>query len=596
MINIASRYANGFTPRDNRELDDWARQHIKVGAWSPWEGDFTTDRTPWIVEPMRVLGRPGPRRVTMLGPAAGSKSTVSEVFLAWAIDNAPGFTVWYCQDEDAAKEFAETRVNRFLDSCERVSRWFPAGGARHKKRTQAIHFPHMSFVIQAANEGNVQSKHIRHLVLDEPWMYDAGMMSAAHDRTARFSHNRTIIETSTGSNKGDETDQAFNQGTRQEWQFLCPKCGAYHAPKWTFGRYDEPGGVKWSQTAKLTDGTWDLRAVAKSTYYQCPKCKHDFAANSANGYLLNKHGQYSAPAVDAMPEHWSFHWNCIASEFAQLGKFAVKFLLAKAAIKRGTTALLEEFTRKALAEAWEDSGAGAEMSTTLAGTYLMGEAWPDEVVRFMTIDVQQSHFWYVIRAWAANGHSRLVRAGRAETWGELRDLQEANAVQDRYVFADSSHYSGSVYKECCLYDWNAVKGVEALGGFTVKTESGRSYKVPVKEAEGRGIPVNPHHNQRVSTCLLLAVSEDMTSDTLRLFRSGTAEGWSLPADVSEEYTAQLASRVKRPEVVKSSGQTVWKWHTIGKQGEHLWDCERYQIAAAWLSGMLYTGPEKEKTE
>ena len=31
---------------------------------------------------------------------------------------------------------------------------------------------------------------------------------------------------------------------------------------------------------------------------------------------------------------------------------------------------------------------------------------------------------------------------------------------------------------------------------------------------------------------------------------------------------------------------MWEWRTIGKCGEHLWDCERYQLAAAQLAGLL----------
>jgi len=590
MLNLESSYCRAFTPRDERELDEWARENIKVGAWSPWEGDFTTDRTPWIVEPLRVLGRPGPRRMTILGPASGGKSTIGEVFLAWLIDNAPGFAVWYAQDEEAAKEFAETRVQRFLGSCEKVSRWFPAN--RHMKRTQAIHFPHMSFVIQAANLGNVQSKHIRHMICDETHLWTPGMLAAAHKRTTRFAHNRTILELSTGSLEGDETEQAWNQGTKQRWQLFCVKCGTYHVPRWSFGRADTPGGVKWSQAAKRKDGVWNFRIVEETTEYECPNCSARYAANASNGYALNAHEQYTAPADDAMPNHYSFHWNCIASEFSKLGEIAVEYLQAKQAIKRGDMSLLQEFTQKRLAEAWVDQLPEVE-TIELSGDYSLGDHWEEEFRRFMTIDVQQTHFWIVIRAWSKIGYSRLVWAGRAETWGECADIQEKNGIASSYVFADAGDFTDQVYTECAFRGWYAIKGEVAHQGYRKQRPGGRAvFEVCMfsggdeRHLRNKMYPAQPKSGSAQRYCELLLVSETRTAEALHLFRTGRAEGWSNAKDTPQEHKNQLASVVSRYREIGKTGRKVREWATIGKHGNHLWDCERYQIAAAVMSGIL----------
>ncbi len=582
LSEITEPLCQTFAPPADLEVDAWARENIVVGAWSPWEGKFSTDRTPWIVEPLRILGRPGPRRLTILGPAAGGKSTISEVFLAWLIDNAPGFCVWYAQDEEAAKEFAETRVQRFLASCERVSRWFP--GNRHAKRTQAIHFPHMSFVIQAANEGNAQSKHIRHLICDEPWMYKPGMLAQLHKRTTRFAHNRTIIETSTGSLEGDEVDQAWQQGSRQRWQIFCPHCEELHVPRWTFDRADSPGGVKWSPKAKRENGTWDLRAVAESTTYQCPTCQTHHAATSANAYIVNRNGSYTLPAADSMPNHFSFHWNCIASDFSQLGAIAVEFLMAKQAIKRGDTSLFQEFTQKKLAEAWSGESASAEIKYQ-PSDYMLGDPWAEEARRFLTIDKQRDHFWAVVRAWSANGNSRLVWAGRVSTWVDLRNLQQSNAVPDRQVLVDSGYSATEVYRECCRYGWIAIKGEARKGGYEFTNEDGvksrRIFSLTSPADPGLGTA-----EQGMTTCPLVLISDEMTSDALALFRSGEVAGWTVAKDTPEEHVQQMAARVKRSRVLPRTNQTVWEWATVGKHGEHLWDCERMQLAAAVMSGFF----------
>ena len=590
MLDIPSRFVRGFAPADRRDLDDWARDNIKVGAWSPWEGRFGTDRTPWIVTPLRILGRPGPRRATILGPAAGSKSTISEVFVAWVVDNAPGFTCWFAQDEDAAKEFAETRIQRFLASCEAVSKWFPPN--RHARRTQAIHFPHMSFLIQSANEGNAQSKHIRHLICDEPWLYPPGMLAALHKRTNRFAHNRTIIETSTGSLEGDEVDQAFKEGTRQEWQLHCPKCGGHHVPRWTFGRADAPGGVKWDARAKRADGTWDLRLVVSSTYYECPACRAQYPANSANGYALNKGGKYTEPASDAVPGHWSFHWNCIASDFAQLGAIAVEFIKAKAAIKRGTTALLQEFTQKRLAEAWKDEPVELAVAE-IASDYNLGDPWPAEAIRLMVVDVQLNHFWVIIRSFSKDGQTRLVSASRLESWDSVAAFQAENGIPDNCVVVDSGDATDAVYTACCKWGWFAIKGEKVPGGYLVQRPDAAAIRVIARysaDINGRKTEFYPTQlapGSKLRCCKMMLVSDEMTSEVMLKARGGRLAGWTIAKNAPDFYLAQLASTVRVSRPHPTTNAPIWEWKEIGNAGNHLWDCERYAIAAAFLAGYFF---------
>lgn len=590
LFDLPEVYARAFAPRDRREIDEWAADNIIVGAWSPWEGAFTTERTPWIVEPLRVLGMPGPRRVTIFGPAAGGKSTIGETFLAWLIDNAPGFTAWYAQDEEAAKEFAETRVQRFLESCERVRRWFPAN--RHAKRTQAIHFPHMSFVIQAANQGNAQSKHIRHEILDETWLYAPGMLKQLHKRTTRFAHNRTILELSTGSIEGDETDEAFNLGSKQHWQFLCPQCGKHHAPRWSFGdKGQAPGGVKWAQDAMRDNGTWNFRRVAETTEYECPHCRSRYAANSANGYQLNVGGCYSAPESDAMPRHWSFHWNAIASDFPQLGDIAVEFLQAREKLKLGTTILLQEFTQKKLAEPWAENVVN-ESSAHAVSDYTMGSAVPAGWLLLMSADCQQTHYWVCVRAFKADGTmaARLVACARVESMDSVREFQIAHGVPDDSVVIDAGKWPDAVYTACCRYGWHAIKGEKVPGGYAIQQPDGSKVRALARQSDSRPTPANLAPGSVQSSCALFLISEELTSEILANCRSGHVGGWTIPADAPDFYRAQLAARVRRRVRVKSTGREVLEWATIGKQGEHLWDCERYLLAAAFIAGAFDFNP------
>jgi hypothetical protein len=599
MLDLYSIYARELAARERLSAEIWARQNVVMGSWSPWPGPFSTEHTPQIVEPLQRLSDPGPKEINLQGPAAGGKSTVGEVALCYIIDNEPGFTGWFAQDEDAAKEFAETRINRVLESCERVRARFPAGQGRHRKRTKAINFDHMDLVIQAANTGNANSKHLRGLLMDEPWMYDPGLQRALRKRTTRYAHNRLILTMSTGSAQGDETDKAWNRGSRQLWQGRCPLCERHHVPQWTFGR-DKPGGVRWSRDAKRADGTWDEKAVLESTVYQCPLCEGDLAPSAANAYAFNAAGAYTRPVPDAMPRHYSFHWNCICSDFAQLGEIAVEYLEAKEAERHGTTVLLQEFNQKKLALAWSEQppelAIGDEQSRT------MGEPKADGEAFFMSVDCQDTHFWAVVRAARRGQGSRLVACARLETWDSVREFQTSHDVNDDCVVVDSGARADDVYTVCCKYGWIAVKGEKVPGGYRKKLKNGKTVvqiaRVSANEAgvPYRYKPVKLLPESKAKFCRLLLVSDELTAEILGNARSGRVEGWTIAKDAPDFYREQLSSARRVSGRYPKTNQVYWFWKFIGKAGNHLWDCERYLFALMYIAGFFQIQPRKAEPQ
>lgn len=582
--------ADAFKAADTRQIWEWAADNVNVGSWSPWPGKFSVAHTPWLMEPLRALRRQTCHRITIVAAAAGGKSTAGELFMAWCIRNDPGFFCWFSHVENTAKEFAETRLWPFLESVPEVKAIMPSGADRHKKRADGIIFPHMALLALPANETSAQSKHIRYAVFDEPWLYKPGILAQLHKRTTKFAHNRKILELSTGSILGDETDQAYKSGTRREWQFKCPSCDLLHAPIFSPPRLDEPGGVRWSPDCRVGGGAYDFQKVRETVYYECPGCRTHYRPSEENQHKLNRRGCYTAAAES---EHESFHWPAWVSDFRLLGDFAVEFLQAKAALKRGTTELLQEFTQKREAAAWDASVIDAEPIRQVISTYDMGDDWPEAEARFGTVDVQKHHLWFLVRDWKQGPESRLVAAQKVMTWDELRQLQLKYGIEDRFMFVDSSHFTELVYGQCCRWNWNALKGEKASAGFQVEDDRGM-LRVPVAASNSQGMPAQLPSDATVTACDLLRISEEMTAESLHLFRTGRAHGWTVPRNPPAEYLDQMAARVRRSKQHKTTGQTIWEWVTVGKCGEHLWDCERYQLAAAFLAGFLEGKQEEAK--
>ena len=565
--------AEVFQPRAIASVSEWARANIVVGSWSSRTGRYEPD--PWTIQPMDTLGIVGPRRMIIVAPAGGGKSTIGEVFVSWAIENAPGLTAWYTPTEKTTKEFAETRLMRFLSACPSLSRWFDSM-PRHARRNEALHFPHMSLLALPANVSNAQSKHLRHLVMDETHEYDPGMVSMLEKRTREYRHNCTKLLISTGSEEGDQTDVAWHDGTKQRWQIVCPICGHVHVPKWE--------NVRWDPEAKR-EGIWDKRRVAESTHYTCPSCSAEIAANSANAIKINSISRgagYTEPAADAVPRTWSFHWNCITSGFDNLGANAVDFINAMASARRGGVELMKDFTQKLLAEAWADKPPEISIAKPTNG-YKLGEPVPDECLRLMAVDCQQTHFWAVVRSYSRTT-SRPIAVARLESRESVREFQIANRVADNGVLIDSGHFTDSVYTACCRYGWVATKGESVAGGYVIEKD-GVKLRAPCRVSESRPAPQFIEPGSVQPSCDLLLVSEELTSQVLDRCRSGKLDSWSVADDMPESYTAQMNARRRIMKRNTRDGSPEWEWRTFGKCGEHLWDCERVLLAAAYEAGV-----------
>jgi hypothetical protein len=239
---------------------------------------------------------------------------------------------------------------------------------------------------------------------------------------------------------------------------------------------------------------------------------------------------------------------------------------------------LRQFIQKRLAQSWVEPSE----TVTLKGAtdayrmkeYFNGEKWEDENFRFMTVDVQQDHFWVVIRAWSIEGKSRLLYEGKVDEWEGLRMLRSRMKVPNRCVFVDRGYRPEIVALECRKSvtaddpnPWNCLLGEESNGYVT---------KI------GKRRVVKPHSSvQRARTTAGLywkyvKHSNLLAKDTLASLMRGEGAGWQIGVDHSKEYEKQMQNERK---VEVSPGK--WRYK-VSKSwvGNHLWDCETMQVVAA----------------
>jgi hypothetical protein len=181
----------------------------------------------------------------------------------------------------------------------------------------------------------------------------------------------------------------------------------------------------------------------------------------------------------------------------------------------------------------------------------------------------------------------------------------AHGVTEDLVLIDSGKWPDTVYSQCCLYGWLAIKGEAVPGGYLVRDSLGNAHRVIARQSEGLCYPAQLASGSKKGNTRLYLVSDQLSSEILARARSGRLAGWTIAKDAPAFYRAQLASMVRLSSRNRMTGQPILTWKELGNAGNHLWDCERYAIAAAYLCGYFHftdfaskpeTQPTNEKAE
>ena len=75
-------------------------------------------------------------------------------------------------------------------------------------------------------------------------------------------------------------------------------------------------------------------------------------------------------------------------------------------------------------------------------------------------------------------------------------------------------------------------------------------------------------------------------------RSGSGRPWEIPGDIGGIYLHQLVREAREEVRDPRTGALKLVWQQ-GVKGNHAWDCEVYQTAAAMMAGILGATERKE---
>lgn len=586
----------GWQPPEVLSVSAWADKHRILDPLTSAEpGPWRTARTPYLRGILDAFSDPAVEQITIIASTQVAKTEAQLNCLAYAIDQDPGPILFVMPREKDAVRFGQRRIRPMLESSPRLARHL-SGWASDNKNAEIKLGQALLYLAWSNSPAALASNPIRYLFMDEIDKYpmfsgrEADPISLATERQRTF-FNRKRILASTPTNRDGYIWREWEVSDRQKYWVPCARCGEFQVLK--FAR------VKWPEDVRDPNVIIGNRLAV----YQCEVCEAELddldktrmtAAGVwvPDGCKLDARGEL----VGKAPHNTNrgFHVSALYSPWLTYSDMAGKFLSAKDDAPR-----LLNFVNSWLGEPWEEKGdtISPEYIAARAGHLKRGIVPRDAIVVTAGIDVQDNHFYYVVRAWAPGETSWLVQAGIVESWDVLIQALMMGVfpiegsdekTKIRLMCIDSGHRTDEVYRVC--REWvdiaRPIKGQQQLsGGIPMKMSrvernfAGRTTKAGIKLWHLD----TTHFKDKLSRLIRIPIEQ--------------TGAWMVHEDPALDYLRQVTSEHKVMRLNKRTGQRSSIWTPKpGSGGNHWLDCEVYALAAAEMLGVWAYRPGVEKAE
>lgn len=576
-----------FRPKDEQTPLAWMEEHCRFLPGPI--GSFHAIHSPWLVGPINAVFDPETRMVVNLAAIGSGKSVFVAVVIAYILGKAPADVIVYQPTNDNAKGFFRETLKPVWEGCPPVASLMPSGKDVTWKH-QRIGTSQV-WTLGADAESNLQRYHVKWVFIDEAWQVanNKGYIRQAKARTMSYGFLSKVVLTGQGGTEGDDYQQEWLQTTQEEYHWKCPHCS--HIQPWSWDTIKLPEGG-------LTADGVNEGLIARETKMACAGCGHLFDDSDQVRHDLNQtslalpgHG-YVRMNHNARDAFRGFHWNCLPAR--PWGEAAIDWAKAKLAQTNGDETPMQIFMTKQLAH-FHSSQIMDSTDEVAPGSFKLRDPWDDEAgfdistrsivpiftpgdtvcrLRFAGIDCQRDGFFIVIRAYSADGRSRLIDWGFFHTIDEVDGFRKKHEVVAPFTFIDSGDQQDFVHRVAAKMGWQCTRGHR-------KNE----YPWPTKMPDGTlKVKARPYSKPREIEPFKGMVTKVYYFGNLpfkdllwRLRRSGVHQ---FPLDAGEEYRKQMAAE-RRTKT--AAGIPIWKCPK--GRANHLWDCETLLMLPALVFGL-----------
>jgi len=642
-------------------LLDWCERHVTL-----WNGPFKRTDWPGAIGPARWCEYRRGFTVIVLGAAQAFKTVLSVLVNLYWLATAGSDSGFYGSTDENIADTIQTKFQPRFEGVDILQRVCISDKSTGQKRFPGVLFQFLS----AAKAGDRAGKTHRKQTADEAHIYKSKQFGEIEDRTSGFEGLDLWLVTSTGGERVTEFTEKCDNATVYEFSPPCDKCKEpmdyrfFTRKPVTLKEAESKGlrgevveldgkelfrpfgGLRFDKSDKIWNksGRLNEKVFNKTVFYECPHCghHHEFSETTRNERnwravetFVKKHGWKFR--VWGFPDSWYgyekirdglqdtvvFHYSGLYQK--NWLKLARTFVLAHRARSRGDHSLIIKFYKTELGINYSrslDEIGGFGIDVNKGGYQMVNPSekfdlamwWPDadpaKTILIGTVDVGDSHYWAVFRAWTLKGHllySRQMWAGMLYSQVQIKTFQENFGIPDHggRIFRNPRTGGVAIGKPGCgiFLDGNydrlsMVRAAAAENHWIVYRGRNKDNKMFRDEFKRNGVNylydklrlVAPfentiHQGRKIKPAVEMyfasARCESILEDIREVHEPEVV--WTYATDAPEDYLKHLGSRKRfyNERGLEEFNQTTPE--------DHCRDCEKMQIGVLSMAGLLGDG-------
>jgi DNA-directed RNA polymerase subunit RPC12/RpoP len=591
-------------PPKRESVVQWCEHNVEVPTGAI-RGRLNMKMAPYGREILERFGERKTKSITMCFASQSAKTTITILGMLYRLVKDAQDAMWVFPNRELGNSFSKARWMKFVQGCPPASQLLPRTSKneidRHLFAFMEQHFLTMFLKFVGSNSpANLASFPCGILVMDEcdkygdQSKYEAAALDLAEERTKTFPFP-LVVKASTPTTAERMIWPAFLKSDQRYFWLPCPRCSQSILLRFRV-KSERHGdcGLRWwreSEEEVKTNGEWDVNKVQATAFYRCQECGGEIQDFERTAML--EQGQWRPSNEAAESGDYGYHLSSLYSILSQktsFGAIAGKWIVAK-----GILSGRQNFINSWLAETW-DAERMFDLTEVVTESYTLQDV-PKEAVAILTVDVQEGHFWAVVRRWAPpskekpNGESWLLFADRVETADQLEALQKEHGVMGENVLLDLAHRPNQTGQLIISKGWRGIWGSDTKQFWHPQpngTRLERIFSVVQLRDPHLGTAWEARTPHRVR---YVKFSTYGAMDLVASLRYTTPTIWHITANTSEKYQRHLNSRMKMLLQNKRTGRMEPIWKQL-HQDDHLLDCEEFQVIRAIQVGLISLPAEK----
>jgi len=325
------------------------------------------------------------------------------------------------------------------------------------------------------------------------------------------------------------------------------------------------------------EGKVNVFATKKTAAMQCPCCGHKVSDETVNRFALSAPGRYVVTKDADDKSRVSYRFPRSAIPWVTWGDVWERFHKANELRKQGVYEPFVEYRQKQEAGFWEKETvierAVIKHDGVSVEQYADGEKVDGEVHRFMSLDRGLAHYWYVVAAFDSNGQMHVLRAGKAESESEVKEISTRYGIPKGSVVCDVSWEMAESVMICIRNEWVGIRG-EKQKFFQHFDRRGKVTSKLFSKLK--------RYSTEIGVGIYFDVCVHEYKNKLTNFRE--VGRVIIPHDITPLLEKHINGEVLTEDTVAKTGEKKYYWKRL--KANHLFDCLVYSLAVADAVGCL----------